>query len=44
LHKAGQVILESHLKYCISEGMENDYIEEIIKSFSKTIERFANMK
>ena len=44
LHKAGQVILESHLKYCISEGMENDDIEEIIKSFSKTIERFANMK
>ncbi len=44
LHKAGQAILESHIKYCISEGMENDDVEEIMKSFSKVMERFANMK
>lgn len=44
LHKAGQAILESHLKYCISKGMENVDIEEIMKSFSKAMERFANMK
>ncbi len=44
LHKAGQAILESHLKYCISENMENDDVEETMKSFSKAMERFANMK
>ena len=44
LHKAGQTILESHIKYCISESMENHNVEETMKSFSKAIERFANMK
>ena len=44
LHKAGQTILESHIKYCISEGMKNDDVEETVKSFSKAMERFANMK
>ncbi|USF31274.1 metal-sensing transcriptional repressor [Clostridium sp. MD294] len=44
LHKAGQAILESHLKYCISKGIENGDVEEIMKSFSKAMERFANMK
>ena len=44
LHKAGQAILESHIKYCISEGVENGDVEEIMKSFSKAMERFANMK
>lgn len=33
LHKAGQTILESHIKYCISEGMKNGDVEEIMKSF-----------
>ena len=44
LHKAGQAILENHIKYCISEGMKNDDVEEIMKRFSKAMERFANMK
>ena len=44
LHKAGQAILESHIKYCISEGMKNGDVEEIMKNFSKAMERFANMK
>lgn len=44
LHKAGQAILESHLKYCISKGVENSDVEETMKSFSKAMERFANMK
>ena len=44
LHKAGQAILESHLKYCISESMENGDVEEIMKRFSKAMKRFANMK
>ena len=33
LHKAGQATLESHIKYCISEGMKNGDVEEIMKSF-----------
>lgn len=44
LHKAGQTILESHIKYCISESIENSDIEEIMKRFSKAMERFSNMK
>ena len=44
LHKAGQAILESHLKYCISEGIENGDVEETMKSFSKVMERFVNIK
>ena len=44
LHKAGQATLESHIKYCISEGMKNGDVEEIMKNFSKAMERFANMK
>ena len=44
LHKTGQAILESHLKYCISKGVENGDVEETMKSFSKAMERFANMK
>ena len=44
LHKAGQSILESHIKYCISESMKNVDVEETMKSFSKAMERFANMK
>ena len=44
LHKAGQAILESHIKYCISESIDNSDVEETMKSFSKAMERFANMK
>ncbi len=44
LHKTGQAILESHLKYCISEGIKNDDVEETMKSFSKVMERFVNIK
>ena len=44
LHKAGQAILESHIKYCISEGMKNGDVEEIMKNFSKEMERFAKKK
>ena len=44
LHEIGQAILESHLKYCISEGIKNGDVEETMKSFSKAMKRFANMK
>lgn len=41
LHKAGQVILEGHLKHCVREGIENGDAEETIENFAKSIEYFS---
>ena len=43
LHKAGQMILEGHIRHCVLEGLKNGDAEETISRFTKTIERFANM-
>jgi DNA-binding FrmR family transcriptional regulator len=43
LHKAGQVVLEGHIKHCVLEGIQSGEVEETISRFTKTIERFANM-
>ncbi len=43
LNKAGQVVLEGHINHCIKEAIgEGD--ESKIESFTKAIERFANMQ
>lgn len=44
LHRAGQVVLEGHLKHCVRDGIEHGDAEQTIASFSKAIERFANMR
>lgn len=44
LHKAGQVVLEGHLKHCVRDGIEHGDAEKTIESFAKAVERFANMK
>ncbi len=44
LHKAGQVVLEGHLKHCVRDGIEHGDAEKTIENFAKAIERFANMK
>lgn len=44
LHKAGQVVLEGHLKHCVRDGIENGDADKTIESFAKKVERFANMK
>lgn len=44
LHKAGQVVLEGHLKHCVRDGIENGDADKTIESFAKAVERFANMK
>lgn len=44
LHKAGQVVLEGHLKHCVRDGIENGDADKTIESFAKTVECFANMK
>ena len=43
LNKAGQIVLEGHIKHCIKDAIqEND--EEKLKSFTKALERFSNMQ
>lgn len=44
LHKAGQVVLEGHLKHCVQDGIEHGDADKTIESFAKAVERFANMK
>ena len=43
LNKAGQVVLEGHINHCIRDAIERGDEKEI-KSFTKAIERFANMQ
>ena len=43
LNKAGQVVLEGHIKHCVKEAIRNGDDEEL-ESFTKAIERFANMQ
>ncbi len=43
LHRAGQVVLEGHLKHCVRDGIEHGDAEQTIANFSKAVERFANM-
>ena len=42
LHKAGQVVLEGHIKHCVRDGIENGDADKTIESFTKAVERFAN--
>ena len=44
LHKVGQVVLEGHINHCVRDGIEHGDAEQTIKSFTKAVERFANMK
>jgi len=44
LHKAGQVVLEGHIKHCVRDGIQNGDADKTIESFTKAVERFANMK
>ena len=43
LHKAGQLILEGHIRHCVVEGLQNGDVDETIAKFTKTLDRFANM-
>ena len=44
LHKIGQVVLEGHLNHCVKDGIEHGDADKTIESFTKAVERFANMK
>lgn len=43
LHKCGQVVLEGHIKHCVRDGIEHGDPDKTIESFTKAVERFANM-
>ena len=43
LNKAGQVVLEGHINHCIRDAVATGD-ESAIESFTKAIERFANMQ
>ncbi len=43
LHKCGQVILEGHIEHCVKDGIQHGDADETIRSFTKAVERFANM-
>ena len=44
LNKAGQVVLEGHIKHCVRDGIEHGNVDETIEKFTKAVERFANMQ
>ena len=44
LNKAGQVVLEAHIKHCVRDGIEHGNADETIEKFTKAVERFANMQ
>ena len=43
LNKAGQVVLEGHIKHCIKDAIKNND-EEKLENFTKALERFSNMQ
>ena len=43
LHRAGQVLLEEHIKHCVRDGIEHGDAEKTIAAFTKSVERFSNM-
>ena len=44
LNKAGQVVLEGHIRHCVRDGIEHGDAEGTIDKFTKAVERFANMQ
>ena len=44
LNKAGQVVLEGHIKHCVKDGIEHGDADETIEKFTKAVERLANMQ
>ena len=44
LNKAGQVVLEGHIKHCVKDGIEHGDADAPIEKFTKAVDRFANMQ
>lgn len=43
LQSCGKIILEGHINHCVRDGIEHGDADKTIKSFTKAVERFANM-
>ena len=43
LHKAGQVVLEGHIRHCDRDGIARGDADKTIENFTKAVERFANI-
>ncbi len=43
LHRCGQIVLEGHINHCVRDGIEHGDIDRMLESFTKAVERFANM-
>ncbi len=43
-HKVGQIVLEGHIQHCVRDGIQHGNADVTISSFTKAVERFANMK
>ena len=43
LHRAGQVMLEGHIRHCVRDGIEHGDAEQTIARFTTAVKRFANM-
>ena len=43
LHKAGQVVLEGHIRHCVRDGIARGDANKTIENFTKAVERFANI-
>ena len=43
LHRRLKKILEGHIKHCVRDGIEHGDADKTIDSFTKAVERFANM-
>lgn len=44
LNGCGKIVLEGHINHCVKEAIESGDSEDTIKSFTKAVERFANMQ
>lgn len=44
LNGCGKVVLEGHIKHCVRDGIEHGDADKTIESFTRAVERFANMQ
>ena len=44
LNKAGQVVLEGHIRHCVRDVIEHEDADATIEKYTKAVERFANMQ
>ena len=44
LNGCGKVVLEGHIRHCVRDGIEHGDADRTIESFTKAVERFANMQ